>query len=195
MAKVKAPLLSLGASGQIAGTLVASTWKGLKTMREYVKPANPRTAAQTTQRTAFTDAVSAFRNYLTSAAVRAAWDRLALASGKAQSGFNACMSALLAIIKTDPDASFASAATANSGGYLDFTCVNVDDGATGDETGAFVVWEGTSPGSLLPISAGGALSAGVWGEVSSYPAGTEVYCKLRKDGVDRSGIHKLTVLA
>lgn len=50
MAKLKAPLLSLGASGAIGKSLVYFPWKGLDVVREYVIPANPKTAAQDTQR-------------------------------------------------------------------------------------------------------------------------------------------------
>lgn len=59
MAKLKAPLLSLGASGQIAKSLVFFGWKGLDCAREYVKPSNPNTASQSTQRGYFTAAVAA----------------------------------------------------------------------------------------------------------------------------------------
>lgn len=50
MAKLKAPLLSLGASGAIGRSIVFFPWKGLDCAREYVVPANPNTAAQQTQR-------------------------------------------------------------------------------------------------------------------------------------------------
>lgn len=50
MAKLKAPLLSLGATGAIGKTIVFFPWKGLDCAREYVVPANPKTALQTTQR-------------------------------------------------------------------------------------------------------------------------------------------------
>jgi len=40
MAKVRGPLFSLGASGQLAKTLVYLSWKGLDTVREYVIPAS-----------------------------------------------------------------------------------------------------------------------------------------------------------
>lgn len=50
MAKLKAPLLSLGASGAIGKALVYFGWKGLDVVREYVIPANPKTAKQDTQR-------------------------------------------------------------------------------------------------------------------------------------------------
>lgn len=57
MAKLKAPLMSLGASGAIGKALVYFGWKGLDVVREYVVPANPKTALQTTQRGYLTDIV------------------------------------------------------------------------------------------------------------------------------------------
>lgn len=59
MAKLKAPLLSLGASGQIGKSLVFFPWKGVDAVREYVVPANPKSAGQLTQRGYLTDAVAA----------------------------------------------------------------------------------------------------------------------------------------
>ena len=50
MAKLKAPLLSLGASGAIGKTIVYFPWKGLDCAREYVVPSNPKTTPQNTQR-------------------------------------------------------------------------------------------------------------------------------------------------
>ena len=59
MAKVKAPLMSLGASGAIAKTLVFFPWKGIDAVREYVIPANPKTTPQNNQRSYLTEAVAA----------------------------------------------------------------------------------------------------------------------------------------
>jgi len=58
MAKLKGPLFSLSADGAIAKTLVYFGWKGLKVVRQYVVPANPKTTAQTTQRGYLTEAVA-----------------------------------------------------------------------------------------------------------------------------------------
>lgn len=58
MAKLKAPLLSMGAAGQLGKTLVFFPWKGLNVAREYVTPANPNTALQVTQRGYVTAAVA-----------------------------------------------------------------------------------------------------------------------------------------
>ena len=53
MAKLTGPLLSFGARGQIGKTMVASSWRGIATARQYVIPANPQTTAQQTNRTRF----------------------------------------------------------------------------------------------------------------------------------------------
>ncbi|MBA7535453.1 hypothetical protein ES705_27709 [subsurface metagenome] len=50
MAKLKAPLLSLGASGAIGKALVFFGWKGIDAVREYVIPSNPKSTAQNLQR-------------------------------------------------------------------------------------------------------------------------------------------------
>lgn len=57
MAKVIAPLMSFGASGKLANTLVFFPWKGIKAVRSYVIPANPRSPAQEDQRQNLIDAV------------------------------------------------------------------------------------------------------------------------------------------
>lgn len=46
MVKVRAPMLSMEASGSIGGALVFSSWKGTAYVRSLVKPVNPKSAAQ-----------------------------------------------------------------------------------------------------------------------------------------------------
>ena len=58
MAKLKAPLLSLGAAGAIGKSLVFFGWKGLDVVREYVVPSNPKSDAQIAQRALITAAVA-----------------------------------------------------------------------------------------------------------------------------------------
>lgn len=53
MAKITGPLLSLGASGSLAKTLVYSKWKGRLYTRRHVIPANPQSTAQTLTRDIF----------------------------------------------------------------------------------------------------------------------------------------------
>lgn len=89
MAKTFAPLMSFGASGKIANALVYFPWKGINAVREYVIPANPRTADQITQRTYFSDAVDEFHDANYTAADVIAWNRYAGILEKIMSGFNA----------------------------------------------------------------------------------------------------------
>lgn len=59
MAKLKAPLMSLGASGALGKAIVFFGWKGLDCVREYVVPANPKSTAQKLQRGYLGDVVTA----------------------------------------------------------------------------------------------------------------------------------------
>lgn len=50
MAIVNGPLLSLDASGKVAGAIVFSKWKGRPVVRQLVTPSNPKSSAQWGQR-------------------------------------------------------------------------------------------------------------------------------------------------
>jgi len=88
MAKLRAPLFSFGASGQIAKALVYFPWKGIAAVRSYVVPANPDTQAQKDQRALMTAAVAEWHGAAYTAADITAWDRLAGIGAKIMSGFN-----------------------------------------------------------------------------------------------------------
>jgi len=91
MAKVTGGLFSLSASGQLVKTLVYSKWKGLKTVRQFVIPANPKSADQTTQRGYLGNGVEMWRNTDMVAADYTAWDKLAEVQSTPMSGFNMCV--------------------------------------------------------------------------------------------------------
>lgn len=91
MAKTTAPLFGFGASGALADALVFARWKGIDYARKYVIPANPKTAAQSTQRGYMTAAVAAWHTVgadALEAADKSAWSRYAGVLGP-MSGFNA----------------------------------------------------------------------------------------------------------
>lgn len=46
MAKLTGPLMSLDARGKLGDVLVFMGWKGLKTVRQWLKPSNPKSADQ-----------------------------------------------------------------------------------------------------------------------------------------------------
>lgn len=50
MARVNGPLMSMSASGALAGTIVFSSWKGRPYVRQLVRPANPKSGGQTSMR-------------------------------------------------------------------------------------------------------------------------------------------------
>jgi hypothetical protein len=163
-------------------------------MRQYVRPSNPQTAAQTAQRDALTSVVYAYRNYFTATLMRSAWNRLALLLSDTMSGFNAFARNAVQVIIGTPAASFASVGAAHAGNLVEFTMLNLDDGATGDEAGAFEIWVGDSADSLL-LSESVAIAAGkVTGTVDLGTAADIKYAKLAKAGYDRSGIVQITLI-
>lgn len=46
MAKISGPLLSLGGSGAVAQALIFQNWKGIKTVKQFTVPFDPKSAAQ-----------------------------------------------------------------------------------------------------------------------------------------------------
>jgi len=62
MAKLKGPLFSLGASGQLGKALVFFGWKGLDVVREFITPSNPKSTNQTTQRGYMSSVITHLRN-------------------------------------------------------------------------------------------------------------------------------------
>jgi hypothetical protein len=88
MAKVRGPLFSFEAAGKLADSIVYFDWKGISAVRSWTKPANPRTAAQQTQRGYLADAVDIWHAGLYTTADVAAWDQLAAIQTTPRSGFN-----------------------------------------------------------------------------------------------------------
>lgn len=99
MAKLKAPLFSFDASGQIAKSLVFMKWKGIKDVRQHVIPANPNTAAQQTQRGYMTTAVGYWHAAGFTVKDFAAWDVLAGVAKTAMSGFNRFVKNVVEMLK------------------------------------------------------------------------------------------------
>lgn len=89
MAKLKAPLMSLGARGQLGKSIVFFPWKGVDAVREFVIPANPRTDAQGVQRGYLEDAVDEWHGATYEALDITAWNRYATILEKIMAGFNA----------------------------------------------------------------------------------------------------------
>ena len=98
MAKVTGPLFSISASGTVGKAFTFGIWKGIQYVREWFKPANPRTAQQTNMRTAMTLIVAYWQAQ--GQAVKDVWN--AFASGYAMTGFNMFVSRALKAYIEDP---------------------------------------------------------------------------------------------
>ncbi len=170
-------------------------WKGLKTVREHVVPANPQTAGQIAQRAKITALVAAWKNYFTNAEARAAWDRWALNDARPMSGFNGFMSQTLGVYDTAADSSFVSLMTEIAVQKINFTLLNMDDGAQADEAGNFDYWGGSTISGMVIDEAVALVGGDLVGTTDWGDAADEVYVKIRKGGWDRSGIFVATLLA
>jgi hypothetical protein len=197
MAKLTGPLFSLGASGTIGKTLTFGNWKGIHTSRQRVDPTNPKSAAQTAQRNIMSTVVAFWRAYVTGTGGKSSWNRDATASGKAQSGFNAFTSAATKIAAQDPEASMVVGVDTAAAAALDFSALNLDDGATGDESDDFTLNYGSAPSQMLYTATdslvGGTLSFDVSGE---FESGDTIYAQIVKTAGDvaaakRSGIFQI----
>lgn len=62
MSKVRGPLLSMRAAGQIGSSQVYASWRGVPYVRQYVVPANPRTTGQMGVRNPFRWLQDAYRS-------------------------------------------------------------------------------------------------------------------------------------
>ncbi|MBA7642322.1 hypothetical protein ES703_50012 [subsurface metagenome] len=195
MAKLKAPLMSLGASGKLAGTLVFFGWKGINVVREYVIPSNPKTDRQNTHRDRLTAMVAAVHTSQAMAAHamrsddQVAYSALASAKGKIMTWFNMA-------VKLGVDCLVASEGyTVYSHGHCADTSKDdlrpmvyiTDDGALHVEAGKFYL--GTSPTNLIH-TADGVLDVGVYASASpgfgfsGLVAGTKYYWQFRPDSPD-----------
>lgn len=132
MAKLTGPMLSFGARGQIGKAMVTAKWRGVAYARQYVKPANPQTAAQTAVRSLFAYLREMWK--LAPTEVIATWD--AFARGRPFTGMNKYVGENVRVLngETDmnnfigspgsggglPPTSF-SAVTGSVAGTIDFT--------------------------------------------------------------------------
>ena len=96
MAKLRSGILG-NIRGKVAG-VVGGQFKDVNYIREYVKPANPQTAAQTVQRTKMTDTV-AFSKVLVGPVFNSFTDKFQ----KSMSGFNFFVKRNIAIFDGTPD--------------------------------------------------------------------------------------------
>jgi len=192
MAKTQAPFLSLGARGQLAKTVVAASWKGIKTMRQYVVPANPRTSAQVAHREDFADSVALWKSFITAANDVAAWNRVALQSGKPQSGFNCFASSNLAALAGLTAYEMAKAWVEMVAGHVTTTTSSEITGH-GTETVTYRLYVGPTEAKLTYRSTIALLSSFSYTPAAGYRFAKLVLCDSSGNYVaDCSGIYAVT---
>ncbi len=195
MAKLKAPLMSLGASGQLGKALVFFPWKGLNVVREFVTPSNPQTAAQNTQRAYMTAAVAKIHEVQAKAvqpltsADQVAYSTLAAAKSKIMTWFNQ-ISKLWIDVKVAGNVPIIY-----SEGYLNNTTANSIDlyaylnEETGSQLAAGKFYFGSSKTNLVHsavavVAAGFSVSL-VNTDLSAFlTAGVKYYWQFRPDAAD-----------
>lgn len=192
MGLVKGPLLSIDARGKIADTLVFSGWKGLKTVRAYVIPANPKSADQVTQRTKMTDAVAWWHNAGYSALDIAAWGFRASLAAAPRSGFNE-------LVADHIDKNIAGAPydtltdiVVSAVGAAGFTV-----GATGVGAQTYKLKVGINPRALLTEFSGAAVAGAISIVASGLSATTKYYFKLVCTSVNKgaeTGVYNQTTI-
>ena len=101
MAKVQRPLQSGTASGQVGKATVHFDWKGVHAVRSYVVPANPRTIAQISVRTKFTNCLEDWHSPLMLPVDKEAWKRWAEVLRKPMTSLNAYTSERMKVTTKD----------------------------------------------------------------------------------------------
>lgn len=205
MAKLKAPLMSLGASGAVGETLVFFPWKGLNVVREYVVPANPQTAGQVTQRGYVGDAVAKIHVAQADAtdplgeADKTAYSAWANLFKTPRTWFNqAVKNYVETLVASKVPVIFAKGSCTDPDHTDALLKIFIYEG-TGSQLAAATFFYGTSPTALIN-SIAGVVSAGDYVDltdasgIAGLTAGVKYYWQLRADAADpcegaRSGIY------
>lgn len=198
MAKLKAPLLSLGASGALGKALVFFGWKGLDVVREYVIPANPQTTLQQTQRGYLTRAVAQIHSVQAraldpmSAADITAYALWGSTFATPRTWFNQCIKNAIDQYKNGNNANYCCAMVTTPAA-LQITIRANPSGDPAHSTNYNVHW-GTSKTALINVQniTRAQLQAGI--AITAMPANTKIFIQLRASAPpgavgNRSGIY------
>lgn len=121
MAKVTAPLLSFGAGGTVAKTMVYSKWRGRPYVRRHVIPSNPNTTAQALTRNVFAVGNS-FWKLMGSIAI-SPWDLFA--TGQVLTGRNAFIGRYVSNVRGQTDQVLMELSPGAKGGLIANSSVSV----------------------------------------------------------------------
>jgi len=129
MAKVKGPLLSLGASGTIGKVQTYGKWRGVPTVRSHVIPANPKSTAQVLTRDIFKALNVRWKQG--GPILRAPWNRFA--TGQKFLGINAYLGKNINLTRGDADMDNYIGSPGAKGGLAPLTLVLTTVAAGGIE--------------------------------------------------------------
>lgn len=128
MAKISAPLLSMGATGTIGKSVTFAKWRGVAYARQRVIPSNPQTTAQQANRALFAFLREMWK--LGPTEVRAPWD--AFAAGQKFTGMNKIVGENVRLIGADTDLLNSQMSPGAKGGLPPAGVVVTQGAATGD---------------------------------------------------------------
>lgn len=203
MAVIKRGILG-GFQNKIAN-VVGSSWKGIATMRSLpISVANPRTAAQVTQRNRFKQ-ISQFSSQILTTIIKPLWDRFA----QQESGYNAFIrNNIVAFDGTEmanPElfdiaiGTISASPLTSSGADSSLQRIQITWNATpgGDSLGtdqAYVVAYNVDSGAVKGFANVALRSAGTWGAdgVMANAAGTTLYIFLAFRRADGSNVSNTT---
>jgi len=194
MAKLKAPLLSRKAFGKLADQITFTDRRGRPEARKSTTPANPRTPAQTQQRTYVEQAASVLPLVRSSPAFYEPFQRYKSASRYKNDWISLFMSTMLLPLKDWPTPVFFPAASTWPGLMVGFFAASIFGIPFPTEPGFVDIYSGLDITGMIRVDRQpfptGALSVGPIGS-----GGETRYFQIRKGRLYRSGIIQVTMQA
>jgi len=111
------------------------------------------------------------------------------------SGFNAFIRNAVKNYNVAATNAMGNGFTALAGQVCKVAMIRMDTVAAATEAGNFTLWYGSKPDSLLQGDSVAIVGGEVTFTTDMGSTGNDVYVKVVKDGLDRSGIEKITLLA
>jgi len=183
--------MSMDARGQFGKMMVFGGWKGLKTGRSYVVPANPKTTKQQAQRGKMSNAVEAYKDVELNELDKAAFNLAASLEAKPMSGFNYVVKKHIEAIDEElaPQIAREFEVSANTGGSITVELALDSEIVAGVRYGA-------SPTSLTSTKAGTWVGNDMSATITGLVEGSTVYIQAYTEAEGKeivSGIYAVLV--
>lgn len=193
MAKLRGPLMSMDARGQFGKMTVYGGWKGLKTARSYVVPANPKSTKQVAQRGKMTTAVADYKAAQVNDLDKAAFNVAASLEATPMSGFNYVTKQHIAaaIAGKAPQIMSEFEVKTNTGGSITVEVAGKENVVAG-------VRYGSTPSSLTQTTSGTWTGTDLSVTITGLTSGSTVYLQFYTSATGKeiiSGIYAVLVAA